>query len=454
MGAIASACGGKLVVGGPSTPVETITTDSRELGMANLFVPIAGERFDGHDYISALAQSGSLAGFLTSRESDLSIAERSGAAAILCEDTLAAYGALAASHRASMKAKIVGITGTNGKTTTKELLCAMLSAKYACLKNEKNYNNEIGLPFTLLHLRPVHEVAVIELGMNHAGEIDRLSRIARPDVAVITNIGEGHLEFLETVEGVARAKAEILSGLVPGGKIFLNRDTQCFDVLCEAAGARDCEVITFGLYKNAHVYAEDYALGMADCSITVRGETYRVPVFGIHNLYNLLLAVALGIEFGVESGLIESALASFKNIDKRSQVIDKGFILIDDTYNSNPLSTRYALMSMVSVFPAHRKVAVLADMKELGAASASHHERVGRMMVEYGIDELCAFGDEARLYVEGALAAGMKRGAARHFEDRKELAEYLKRTLAKGDAVLVKGSRSMNMEEVADALVR
>lgn len=454
MGAVAAACGGRLLAGDASARVETITTDSRELGSRNLFVPLAGEKFDGHDYIEPLAKSGALAGFLTARESDRAPAERHGVAAVLCGDTLAAYGALASSHRSSMKAGIIAITGTNGKTTTKELLYAVLSEKYRCLRNEKNYNNEIGLPYTLLHLRPEHELAVVELGMNHAGEIDRLSRIARPDIAVITNIGEGHLEFLGSVEGVARAKAEILSGLVPGGKIFLNRDTECFDTLCDAARSRDCRIVTFGLYENALVRAEDYSLGVDECSVTVRGETYRAQVYGIHNVYNLLPVVAIALELGLEPDSIRRALASFRNIDKRSQVVERGFVLIDDTYNSNPLSTRYALMSIAAIFTGRRKVAVLADMKELGGSSAAFHERVGGMLVDYGFDMLCAFGEDARHYVSGALAAGMKREAAHHFDDRGELAEFLKGALSKDDVVLVKGSRSMKMEEVADALVR
>lgn len=454
MGAVAAACGGRLVAGDASVAVETITTDSRELGANNLFVPIVGEKHDGHDYIAPLAENGSLAGFLTARESDLATAGRFNTAAVLCDDTLAAYGRIATSHRASMKAGIVGITGTNGKTTTKELLYAALSAKYTCLKNEKNYNNEVGLPYTLLHLRPEHDIAVVELGMNHPGEIARLSRIARPDIAVITNIGEGHLEFLESVEGVARAKAEIVEGLAPGGKLYINQDSQCFDLLCETARARGCEVVSFGLYSSAHVFPQDYSLGAADCSVMYRGETYRAPLYGIHNLYNLLLAVALAGELGVEPELIKSGLSSFRSIDKRSQIIEKDFILVDDTYNSNPLSTRYAIMSIASIYPAHRKVAVLADMKELGPSSAAFHERVGRMMVDYEFDLLCAYGEDARHYVSGALAAGMKREAARHFGSKEEIGVFLKAWLKKGDVVLVKGSRSMKMEEVTDALVR
>ncbi len=454
MGAVAAACGGRLAAGDPSVTVETITTDSRELGVNNLFVPIVGEKFDGHDYIAPLAESGLLAGFLTARESDLATAGGFKTAAVLCDDTLAAFGRIATAHRASMKAGVVGITGTNGKTTTKELLYAVLSAKYTCLKNEKNYNNEVGLPYTLLHLRPDHDIAVVELGMNHPGEIGRLSRIARPDIAVITNIGEGHLEFLETVEGVARAKAEIVEGLSPGGKIYLNQDTQSFDILCDSARAHGCEIVTFGLYANAQVFPQDYSLGAADCSVMYQDETYRAPLYGIHNLYNLLLAVALGRELGVEPGLIKNGLSSFKNIDKRSQVIEKDFILVDDTYNSNPLSTRYAIMSIASIYPAHRKVAVLADMKELGPSSAAFHERVGRMLAEYEFDLLCAFGDDAQYYARGALAAGMKSEAVRHFAGREEIVVFLKGWLATGDVVLVKGSRSMKMEEVTDALVR
>ena len=229
LGNIAEWAGGVLLCGERSKEIHSITTDSREHGRDSLFVPIVGEKFDGHQFIDGLVKSGSIAAFLTRSDDHDKIARAYSVGAILCDDTLKAYGTLAAHHRSSMNAKVIGLTGTNGKTTTKELLWSILNRKYKTLKNDKNFNNEIGVPYTLLGLKEEHKWAVIEMGMNHIGEIDRLSGIVKPDLAIITNVGEGHLEFLGTVENVALAKSEIMNGMNTGSLIVLNKDTQCFD---------------------------------------------------------------------------------------------------------------------------------------------------------------------------------------------------------------------------------
>ncbi|HDP79739.1 MAG TPA: UDP-N-acetylmuramoyl-tripeptide--D-alanyl-D-alanine ligase [Spirochaetes bacterium] len=453
MGQVARYCGGTLIEGSPDAAFDTITTDSRALGNRNLFVPLRGEKFDGHSYIEELAGSGRLAGFLTMDESHGAAAARANVAAVLCDDTLAAYGRIAAAHRDSVAPLVVGVTGTNGKTTIKEMAWSVLGRKFRCLKNEKNYNNEVGVPYTLLGLRSEHRCAVIEMGMNHPGEIGRLARIARPDIAVISSVGEGHLEFLGSVENVARAKLEILAGMKNGAVVILNRDTACFDMLRDACREQEMTAVTFGLGENADWRPEEYALGKDHISFRVRGLGYRLPLYGIHNLYNALAVLALAERLGVGADDARDALSLFGGVDMRGRLIEKGYTIIDDTYNSNPLSLRYALISMAGVFPGNRKVAVLGDMKELGEEAERLHREAGAMAAELGVDELWTLGDLAAFFADGASGKGLE-GRCRRFNDRAALAAGLKASLVAGDVVLVKGSRSMKMEEIVDALVR
>jgi UDP-N-acetylmuramoyl-tripeptide--D-alanyl-D-alanine ligase len=454
IGTIVRVSGGTLAWGEPRTPVETITTDSRDTGPGNLFIPLVGEKFDGHSFIEELASSGRLAGFLTMRDELAAVGERYGVAAVRCDDTLRAFGRIASNHRDRMNPTVVGITGTSGKTTTKELLHAMLSTAHPCLKSEKNYNNEVGLPFTLLGLRDEHEFAIVEMGMNHKGEIRRLSAIARPDLAIITNVGEGHLEFLGGVEDVAAAKREIMEGMGPGAVIVLNMDTAHFDLLEEGARGGGLHVVTFGLSAAADVYPEKYSLSEDRVALTLSGREYTAPLYGMHNLYNILAAFAAAHALGIGEDGIAGALSSFRNVGMRSQIIRHGFLVVNDTYNSNPLSARYALMSVADTFPGKRKVAVLADMKELGKESGRYHRDTGRQAAELGFDLICTFGEMAGLIGQGAREAGMNGEAVRHFDRKEDLSAFLARTLAADDVVLIKGSRAMKLEEVVDALVR
>lgn len=452
-GQIARNCAGRLAFGDPEARVTAISTDSRDEGDLGLFVPISGGRFDGHDFIEELVRSGRITAFLSSRPELVRVAEGRGIAAILCDDTLHAYGRLASAHRAAMRATVIGITGTNGKTTTKELLAAILAGRGECLRNEKNYNNEVGVPFTLLHLKNSHRFAAIEMGMNHAGEIERLSNIVRPDAALITSVGEGHLEFLGGVEQVAEAKSEIMHGMAAGSTVFLNGDTAGFGFLDAKARGLGLIPVSFGL-RDAELCPESYAIGMRELRLRLGGEEYVAPLYGVHNAYNALAAIVASLWLGLSNDEIRDALRTFRNVDMRSQVIEKKFIIINDTYNSNPLSTRAALESVRTVFPGRRSIAVLADMKELGQASDALHRGTGALVAEYGFSLLCAVGEAAREIARGARDAGMNGGSVMHFENRETCTEYLARTLRKGDVVLVKGSRSMKMEEVVDALVR
>lgn len=455
VGDIAARSCGSLIAGSADTVIKTISTDSRELGDDNLFVPIAGEKFDGHNFIESLCSEKKLTAFLTQNPEHQEIARKNSISAILCENTLAALGSIAASHRSQFTIPVIGITGTNGKTTTKELLWSVFSQNAPCHKNKKNYNNEIGVPFTLLELNSQHRRAVIEMGMNHRGEIHRLSCMTGPDAAVITNAGEGHLEFLETVENVALAKSEILHGMKSGSLIFLNRDSAYFDLMERQAVNYGVRVRTFGLSDTADMFPVNMRAFSDRLELTLDNDVFSAPLYGVHNAVNMLAAIAVAREYGIKSGEIKAGLSAFVNVDMRSQIIEHdGYFIINDAYNSNPLSSHFALRSVNQIYPAQRKIAILSDMKELGDTAEQLHRAAGTDVAENRFDYLFTFGDDARFIAEGALAAGMEKMRVNHFTTKDTMIQSVKEILREGDVVLVKGSRSMKMEEVADGLVR
>lgn len=450
---LARITGGSIVCGNGMAEIACVSSDSRDLGEKCLFVPIRGDRFDGHDFIKDLCRERKIASFITSRDEIPGEAGEAGIPAVKVDDTLAALGVLAAHHRITMNPVVTGITGTNGKTTTKELIAGILSSRYSVLKSEKNYNNEIGVPFTLLGLNEKHTHAVIEMGMNHAGEISRLAAIVKPDIAVITSIGEGHLEFLGTVENVARAKAEILENMKPGSPVVINRDIPCLDLICDMARERKLSVITCGLSDAADVRPESYHLTRDGIELILDGVNISVPVYGIHNLYNILASLALAKIEGISSSEAAMALADFEAVGGRGQIIDRGYLIINDTYNSNPLSSRYALRSVREIFTDRRRIAVLSDMKELGEAAPRCHYETGRSVAENGFHLLLLWGEMAAEYKSGARDAGLNGEHVRVFNSKESLSNYLKENLTGRDVVLVKGSRSTRMEDVVNSIL-
>ncbi len=310
-GEIASITGGTIIAGGDNISLETITTDSRELGENNLFIPITGEKFDGHDFIPELFKSGKISSSLTMKDGFEPAAVESGKTLIKCDDTLAALGRIAKFYRNRFSPLTIGITGTNGKTTTKELVYAVLCAKYNTLRNTKNYNNEIGVPFTLLQMNDGHEAAVIEMGMNHTGEIERLSNIVQPDIAVITSVGAGHLEFLGSVENVANAKSEILSGMKKGSTLIANRETECFHIIQKHAQDHGIKLVTFGIEAGADFRPDSFKLTFESVSVTYRGKKISVPLYGRHNVYNLMAAIAVTETAGIDLADAAAKLSSF-----------------------------------------------------------------------------------------------------------------------------------------------
>jgi UDP-N-acetylmuramoyl-tripeptide--D-alanyl-D-alanine ligase len=432
---------------------EAVSTDTRTLAPRTLFVALAGKRFDGHDFLAEAAQK-QVAGALVHDASRLP----AGLPALVAEDTRLALGRLAAYWRRRFSAPLVALTGSNGKTTVKEMLASILREAVAAesrvpnpescvLATRGNLNNDIGVPLTLLELKPGHRYAVVEMGMNHAGEIRYLTRLAAPDVALINNAGPAHLEFFGSVEAIARAKGEIFEGLQPGGTAVINADDRHADLWRALAGDR--RIVEFGIERPAAVTAR-YALRYLESEIVVRtphGEAQAVlKAPGLHNVRNALAASAAATALEVPAPAIARGLAGYAGFKGRLQkkAARHGATLLDDTYNANPDSVR-AAVAVLAQAPGE-KLLVLGDMGELGAGGAQMHADIGTLARESGIERLFALGELAA-HAARAFGAG-----GRHFTRIEDLLAELENALAPDATVLVKGSRFMQMERAVKAL--
>ncbi len=447
---LVDATSGTLVAGDPKTRISNICTDSRKVADGDLFIAIRGERFDGHDFVPAAFEKGA-AGCVVSRDVDVP----EGRFAIRVSDTVKALGDIARYYRSGFPVKMIAITGSVGKTTTKDMVASVLSRSYSVLKSEGNFNNEIGLPQTLLKIDETHEFAVVEMGMRGLGEIRYLTTIARPDIAIITNIGISHIERLGSRQKILEAKLEILEGLPQNGIVILNGDDNMLSAL---KGLLPYRTVFYALEdKNADYCAYNIKTeGMAVYfSVRIKNDEYDVylPAPGIHNVYNALAAIAAGAETGMEPSEIISGIASYSSGEMRLDIRDlNGITIINDAYNASPSSMEAALRVMKELGQGRRMIAVLGDMLELGEYAETAHYDVGRLAARTGVDHLLATGHFAVKYCEGAVAAGISEENARHFEDNRGVIEYLKNIVKSGDIILVKGSRAMKMEEVAEAL--
>ena len=415
-----------------------VATDTRSIQPGDLFVALKGERFDGHVYAQQALDQGAAAVMIAAA------AECTAQPAIVVADTRLALGQLAAWWRDQMPARIVGVTGSNGKTTVKEMLAAILrvaSSDDAVLATAGNFNNDIGLPLTLLKLRPQHRFGVIEMGMNHAGEIDYLTRLARPDVALVNNAGAAHIGMLGSVEAVARAKGEIFAGLSEQGVAVINADDAHAALWRALAGNKT--VLDFGLTQPAAVQGRYHAASNAVDVMTANVcFTPHLQVAGEHNARNALAATAAALALGINSDAIVRGLAAFRGVAGRMQNKPAlhGATLIDDSYNANPDSVRAAL-AVLAAMPGV-KIMVLGDMAELGDDAEALHAEIGTAARSAGVNYLYALGDLSRAAVS-AFGTG-----AMHFERIEELLAELENRLAPEVTVLVKGSRFMQMERV------
>jgi UDP-N-acetylmuramoyl-tripeptide--D-alanyl-D-alanine ligase len=439
----AQVLGGKLM--GRDVEFSAVSSDSRKIAAGDLFVALKGENFDGSEFVAAAVRDGATAA-LVNQGSEIG-GQESGVPMLLVEDTRLALGQLAAYWRAQFSISVVALTGSNGKTTVKEMLASVLREATgnadSVLATTGNLNNDIGMPLTLLRLRATHRYAVIEMGMNHPGEIDYLTRIARPDVAIINNAAVAHLAGLGSVEAVARAKGEIFAGLKDDGIAVINADDEFAPLWRELA--RPHQIVDFALDAGADVNAcwdvTDFGIQM---EITTPdgdvGINLRVP--GAHNARNALAATAAAMALHISLKVIAQGLEKFTGVAGRLQRKPAlhGAVLIDDTYNANPASVRAALQVLAQA--SGRRIFVMGDMGELGADEQKFHEEIGTTARQLGIQRMLALGELSRAAVR-EFGAG-----AQHFDDAESLCAVLDKELAAGTTVLVKGSRFMKMERV------
>lgn len=438
-----------------TAPITQLSTDSRDKNNGGLFIAIKGERFDGHDFIGEAVKNGAIC-YMTSRRENVDFA----AAAVYVDDTVAALGALANAHRRRINPVTVAVTGSVGKTTTKQFIYSVLNETYNTHKTEGNLNNEIGLPLTLLQLTRQNDASVLEFGMSARGEISRLSRIAEPDIAVITNIGSSHIEYLGSREGIRDAKMEIADGLRPGGRLFLNGDEPLL------AGIKGAIYITFDDMNINNI--ADISIGSAVSDIegsifdiSAFGDKIReieIPAIGRHNIYNAAVAFGVGLTLGMNGDDIRRGLQKFKNTGMRQNIYKSdGMTFIEDCYNASPESMASSLTVLAAITQQNgsRSVAVFGDMRELGGWSETLHLGVGRIAADTRVKLLFTFGEDARLIAEGAIKAGMNSDSVYIFEDISDpepLIAALQNLLREGDTVLFKASRAIELERVVKAI--
>ncbi|MFB3881603.1 MAG: UDP-N-acetylmuramoyl-tripeptide--D-alanyl-D-alanine ligase [Armatimonadota bacterium] len=458
---VLSATGGRLSGGVGPAVLHGVSTDTRTLKRGALFVALKGERFDGHDFVAAALDKGAGAA-LVSREIE------GAGPLIIVADSLIALGALAAAHRAALSPKVIAVTGSTGKTSTKEMLVSILSQGWKTARTPGNYNTEVGVPLALLDLDDSHQAAVIELAMRGKGQIDYLARMTCPQVAVITNVGLSHLELLGTRDAIAEAKAELLAVLPRGGAAVLNADDDFFALLSQRSPGR---VVSFGRLAVGRAGRRSPARRAAP-DVTVHEvrvdpdgstqftlhapwgeEQIALSVGGRHHALNAAAAAAAAVAAGADPAWIAPGLASFSGAEKRTRIVaaPSGFTVIDDSYNAAPDSMRAAL-ELLEDLPGKRKWAVLGDMKELGPMAPEWHREIGEQAAASGIAGLVALGELGHYIAEGARR-DLGPDEVIEASGNAEAAAALLPRLQPGDVVLVKGSRAMGMEQIVARLL-
>jgi len=454
VGWLAAAVAGRIVSGDPERVVGNITTDSRSLQGGDFFIALRGARFDAHAFVNEVLERGAL-GVLVEEIPARDFAPDT--VVIAANDTTRALQDLAHAVREATATKVIAITGSAGKTTTKDTIADFLSASHRIVKNKGNLNNHIGLPLSLLQLRDKPDVAVMELGMNHAGEIRTLVAIADPDVRVWTNVGDAHIGFFASPDAIADAKAEILEAAEPHDVLVCNADDG--RVMARAIHFAG-RVVTFGEVQGASVRAidiEDRGVnGMRARVATPAGEhVIETPLLGRGNLANVLAATAVALEFDVPLDTIAARAAALRPSDRRGAVhrLRGGLTLIDDSYNSSPAALKRALEVLAKEATAARKVAVLGEMLELGAHAEDKHRECGRAAAAAGLAALFAVGGTpARALADEAVAAGMTASHVTYYETSDAAASSIAGSLRAGDVVLVKGSRGTRTDLIADRI--
>lgn len=455
---IMEATNGTLLMGDAAQVFADVSTDTRDPQVGKLFIPLQGPRFDGHNFIPAAVRSGA-AGLLIREGEEYRLREIEGQGAVTVisvRDTLAALGDVSHFWRKKFHLPVVAITGSAGKTTTKEMTAQILGRIKNTLQTEGNFNNLVGLPLTLLRLREAHEVAILEMGTNVPGEIGRLSRLAAPDVGLITNIGPAHLEGLKSVALVKEEKGELFRQLSDRGTAVVNVDDEA---VRELAARRSGRRVTYGLHEKADVSAEDVTVSRKGLSFILRIGSDKGKVemaaAGTHNLMNALAAAAISSVLEIPTDVIRRGLQSFKPIPGRMEIIPlkNGGFLINDSYNANPVSVREALMTLQNLRGDRRGTVILGDMLELGGQTEAWHEEIGGLLAATGVDRIFLQGAFARMTAAGAQKKGLSPARIFFPSSPEDILADLSSSWQEGDWLLVKGSRAMKMEEVVQIII-
>ena len=445
---ILKATGGKLIAGNGQGEITDINTDTRIIREGMLFVALIGDSFDGNDYVQQAVNAGAV-GCVVSKEvkADTNL--------ILVEDTTKALGQIAKYHKERFAVPFVGVTGSVGKTTTKDMISCALSAKFNVLKTQKNFNNHIGLPLTLLRLRGEHQIGVVEMGMSGFGEIDYLASLATPEVAVFTNIGLSHVEKLGSRENILKAKSEILNHLSSDGLVVYCADD---DLLVTLKGKTGHKYISYGIEnKEADIIGTHITANESSTSFDIiyENKTYsaQIPVLGDHNVKNALAAFIVATHFGAEPTAVIEALKSFVPGQMRQNILHtNGITVINDCYNASPSSAE-AGIKILNQLKGARKIAVLGDMLEMGELSDYAHRLVGKYVVDFGVDFLVTVGKKSNAIADGAIQNGFSPENTASFENNAQAIEFLDKFIKQGDIILVKASRSMKLEEISEHLL-
>lgn len=424
-----------------------VSTDTRHIAPGELFVALKGENFDGHDFVAEAVER-EAAGVLVSKNVG-SLPED--VLVIQVKDTTKALGMLARYYREKLPAKVVAVTGTNGKTTTKDMLNYLLSSTVGMVSTPGNFNNYIGVPLSIFQLEPYHDLAVIEMGANSPGEILWLSWIAQPDIGVITNISEAHLEGLNSIDGVAKAKAELLENLTPGGTLIFNADDFWCKMIAKGFPGRK---LSFGIHEPANIRGRSLQEVSGKLTFCINDRhTVKLSSSGIHNAYNALAALTVCYELGLNLAELAQGLKDFKLPPMRMERHRvKGVTIIMDAYNANPSSMEMALDEYSSIKVPGRKFFVCGDMAELGDESPRLHRKLGQRIAQSGVGFLLATGQHAGTVARAAKKGGMPGEKVMVFDRDNGLCDFAVAKLKRGDAVLIKGSRCMRLEELCDKL--
>ncbi len=421
-----------------------VETDTRAITEGALFVALKGETFDGHDYVLQAKERGAAGAVVAEDRPEY---KQEGFAVVIVTDTRKAYQDLARFHRRRFSIPVIAVTGSVGKTSTRSMIAAVLSQKYRVLQTEKNFNNEIGLPKTLLQLTPEHEACVVEMGMRGLGQIAELAAIAEPDIGVVTNVGKSHIELLGSQDNIARAKSELVRALSEDGVSILNQDDSYVAAMADLCRGK---VVGYGIESNAAIRASrvvcsEKGLRFA-CRCFDQVMDIHMPLIGSHNVYNALAAIAVGRVLGLTEHQLQKGLSEYRGMPMRQELIHLGeYTFINDAYNANPASMSEALKSL-ALLTKGRKIAVLGGMLELGDWTVREHEKIGAEAAELGLDALITMGSPASYIADAARKNGL--GAVYTAQDHAGAADCLRQIIQPGDTVLLKGSRGFAMEKI------